>query len=97
MCNSCLIHFICNAKDASLFEMELEEFTYESDKITASSQANMLSKQISNHIECFRLTSVQRLQWQRLQEPNKRKMKDLANLVRKVSYGPKKSPISERE
>ena len=24
MCNSCLIHFICNAKDASLFEMELE-------------------------------------------------------------------------
>ena len=44
MSNSCLIHFICNAKDASLFEMELEEFTYESDKIIASSQANMLSK-----------------------------------------------------
>lgn len=36
--------FFLNAKDASLFEMELEEFTYESDKITASSQANMLSK-----------------------------------------------------
>ena len=63
MSNSCLIHFICNAKYASLFEMELEEFTYESNKITASSQANMLSK---HYIKPYWMFSTTKMNFENL-------------------------------